>query len=87
MNKKLIGIILIIILILILIFSVQYFTKSTKIKETNFEENKSEENSALSNIIEDVEYSSKDTSGNEYTIRAEEGETDISNTNIIFLKK
>ncbi len=85
MNKKLIGIVL--ILILILIFSIHYFTKSTKIKQTNIEENKSQETSALSNIIEDVEYSSKDASGNEYTIKAKEGETDINNTNIIFLKK
>ena len=84
MNKKLIGIVL--ILILILIFSIHYFTKSTKIKQTNIEENKSQETSALSNIIEDVEYSSKDASGNEYTIKAKEGETDVSNTNIIFLK-
>ena len=84
MNKKLIGIVL--ILILILIFSIHYFTKSTKIKQTNIEENKSQETLAVSNIIEDVEYSSKDASGNEYTIKAKEGETDVSNTNIIFLK-
>ena len=84
MNKKLIVIIL--ILILILIFGIYSFTKSPEIKETNIEENKTEENLALSNIIEDVEYSSKDASGNEYTIKAKEGETDINNTNIIFLK-
>ena len=52
----------------------------------NIDESKSEENITMSNIIEDVEYSSKDATGNEYTIRAKEGETDVNNTNIIFLK-
>ena len=42
--------------------------------------------SVASNIIENVEYSSKDSKGNEYIIKAKEGETDISNNNIIFLK-
>ncbi len=40
-----------------------------------------------SNIIKDVEYSTKDNDGNEYFIKAEEGEIDFSNPNIIFLKK
>ena len=40
-----------------------------------------------SNIIKDVEYSTKDNDGNEYFIKAEEGEIDCSNPNIIFLKK
>ena len=39
-----------------------------------------------SNIIKDVEYSTKDKDGNEYLIKAEEGEIDFSNSNIIFLK-
>ena len=40
-----------------------------------------------SNLIEDVEYSTKDKDGNEYLIKAQEGEIDFSNSNIIFLKK
>ena len=40
-----------------------------------------------SNIIKDVEYTTKDKDGNEYFIKAEEGEIDLSNSNIIFLKK
>tara|TARA_Y100001958_G_scaffold151861_1_gene137328 strand:+ start:1113 stop:1676 length:564 start_codon:yes stop_codon:yes gene_type:complete len=82
MNKKIIGV----ILILILIFSFFYFKKSPNLKETEFEENKLEETLAMSNIIENVEYSSKDVNGNEYIIKAKEGETDINNTNLIFLK-
>ena len=84
MNKKSIGIIL--LLILIAIFSVIFFSKSPVIKETEVENKKLEETSKMSNIIENVEYSSKDANGNEYIIKATEGETDIINTNIIFLK-
>ena len=40
-----------------------------------------------SNIIKDVEYTTKDKDGNEYFIKAEEGEIDLSNSNVIFLKK
>jgi len=40
-----------------------------------------------SNLIKDVEYSTKDKDGNEYLIKAEEGEIDFSNSNTIFLKK
>ena len=40
-----------------------------------------------SNLIKDVEYSTKDKDGNEYFIKAKEGEIDFSNPNIIFLKK
>ncbi|MDC0895837.1 hypothetical protein OAS16_03785 [Candidatus Pelagibacter sp.] len=38
-----------------------------------------------SNIIKDVYYSSKDIRGNEYIIKASEGEIDFSNPNIIYL--
>ena len=84
MTKKLIGTIF--ILIFISIFSIFYLNKSPTTMVDNIDESKSEENITMSNIIEDVEYSSKDATGNEYTIRAKEGETDVNNTNIIFLK-
>ena len=38
-----------------------------------------------SNIIKDVEYTTRDKDGNEYFIKAEEGEIDFANANIIFL--
>ena len=38
-----------------------------------------------SNIIKDVNYKSRDIRGNEYIIDAEEGQIDISNSDIIFL--
>ena len=68
MRKKIIGILLILILIVVFIF--YYSAKPSKINETSIQENKSQETLAVSNIIEDVEYSSKDASGNEYTIKA-----------------
>ena len=90
MNKKLTG--LIIILILILFSLVLYFkTSKENIKSQSQQtiSTQTEENNNLSssNIIENVEYSSKDTAGNEYIIKASEGEIDIDNNNIIFLKK
>ena len=89
MNKKLTG--LIIILILILSSLVLYFKTSKQNKNSKSQQTTSiqtEENNSLSssNIIENVEYSSKDSSGNEYVIKASEGEIDIDNNNIIFLK-
>ena len=38
-----------------------------------------------SNAIKDVEYKSKDSSGNEYILKASEGNIDQNNTNIIYL--
>ena len=39
-----------------------------------------------SNIIKNIKYSSKDPKGNEYIILADEGEIDLNNIDIIFLK-
>ena len=39
-----------------------------------------------SNIIKDVNYTSKDGNGNTYIIDASEGEIDLSNSSVIFLK-
>ena len=40
-----------------------------------------------SNIIENVNYSTKDAKGNEYIINAKKGEIDYSNSNILYLTK
>ena len=40
-----------------------------------------------SNIIENVNYKTRDGKGNEYTINAIKGEIDYSNSNIIYLTK
>ena len=79
MNKKL-FIIISIILIAITIFYVN--KKKNKVVENKIDE----EILYLSNIIKDVQYKTIDNNGNEYIVTAEAGETDLSNTNIIFLK-
>ena len=81
-TKKIILIISL-ILILIIFFS-KYFNKTeTKKIETKIVEDKSVD----SNIIENVSYSTKDASGNEYIINALQGEIDYTNPNILFLTK
>ena len=45
-----------------------------------------EEKFTNSNQIKDIKYSSKDLKGNEYIILAKEGEIDLNNSDIIFLK-
>ncbi len=77
---------LIISLLSILLFVI--YSKFTKENQVLVEENLeiNEENFTNSNLIKGIKYSSKDLKGNEYTITADEGEIDINNTNIIFLK-
>ena len=82
MKKKFIIIIIIFFLTILLFF---HF-KSLKNKKTDkIEPDNSNEISYESNIIKDVYYSSKDIKGNEYVIKASEGEIDYNDTNIIYL--
>ena len=84
MNKRIILLTLIFFLIFFGVFF--YFKKSANENKKKVETVKTEENFSASNIIENVEYSSKDTRGNEYIVRAKEGEIDNNNNNIIFLR-
>ena len=70
------------LIILFLLYS--KFFKKTKIIQ--LEKELSDEIIYKSNIIKDVNYSTKDTKGNEYKINALQGEIDFSNPNIIYLK-
>ena len=54
------------------------------IKKENTEIN--DEKLEISNIIEDVSYSAKDTKGNEYFLKAAEGTIDQNEDNYIYLK-
>ena len=81
--KKQNVIILIIFFILIIVFL--YFKFLKKEKVTEIEILNSEESNYSSNIIEDVYYSSKDSSGNEYIIRASKGEIDFNQNEILYL--
>ena len=59
----------------------RYFNEQNRLVEIK----ESEEILYNSNIIKDVNYTSKDSDGNEYTINALEGEIDYSQPNIIYL--
>ena len=61
-----------------------YFQK--EISNQNIDLEVEEEISTNSNIIKEIKYSSKDLKGNEYIILADEGEIDLDNSDIIFLK-
>ena len=82
MKKKIVVLILIFIIIIVGIF---YFTNSKKNKVLKIDKKETIEDSFASNIIENVEYFSRDASGNEYIIRAKKGEIDLNNNDIIFL--
>ena len=65
---------------------ISFVKNSNKKTLSKIDEVISDERSYSSNIIENVKYSSRDSRGNEYTITAAQGEIDIKNNNIIFLK-
>ena len=84
MKKK---IFLIIIILSLSIFFILFFLNNINKKTVSqINKNEAEERSYSSNIIENVQYSSRDAKGNEYIITALQGEIDINNSNIIFLK-
>ena len=83
MKKKIVVIILLFLIIISLIYLFNSYQKDSSIEKTG---DKTEENNYSSNIIKNVSYISKDAKGNEYTINASEGEIDITNSDLIYLK-
>ena len=77
-------------LIVVLFIAIFFFINFKFSKEKQIDQNQNleikEENFTNSNIIKDIEYSSKDLKGNEYVILSNEGEIDLNNNDIIFLK-
>ena len=80
--QKRIFVLLIIVAVLITIY-LKFFEKEKIIQEQTSEN----EETYSSNILEDVEYISKDVKGNEYLIKAKKGEIDFKDNNIIFLEE
>jgi len=76
---------LIVILIVVFFFVYLKFSNEKNLVQSQNLDIK-EDNFTNSNIIKDIKYSSKDLKGNEYIILAKEGEIDLNNNNIIFLK-
>ena len=86
MFAKKIGLILF-VLSIITIVMIYFINLNFEEKKKNIKINKEtvEEIPYTSNIIKDVNYSTKDVDGNEYIINALTGEIDYSNPNIIYL--
>ena len=85
-GKKIVKISLIIsFLLIVILFIYLKFSKKTEIILQ--EPETQEEINHTSNIIKDVNYTTKDIEGNEYSITALEGEIDYNNSNILFLTK
>ena len=83
MVKKIIALIILPVSLILIYF---YLDRSIN-KTQDTSENILEDNEVYnSNIIKNVNYSSKDLNGNQYIINADEGEIDISDPNVIYLK-
>jgi len=85
-KKKILKIFLILLfLVILLILFLRFFNENKKNEEINLDVSK--QNDIESNIIKGISFFSKDKKGNEYILKAEEGEVDLSNDKIIYLKK
>ncbi len=75
------------LIIITLYVYLEYFkrNKSLLLKPVNQTTKINEEAIYNSNIIKDINYTSRDLKGNEYKLVAKEGEIDIDNSDIIFL--
>tara|TARA_Y200000002_G_scaffold46118_1_gene33377 strand:+ start:504 stop:1079 length:576 start_codon:yes stop_codon:yes gene_type:complete len=85
MIKRHIGKIIFITLSFVIILLVINFKIFEKKDLTLIKPKEVENEVYSSNIIKDVQYSTKDADGNEYIITANEGEIDYTNMNIIYL--
>ena len=77
-------IISILVLIIFFLLYTKYYKKEEIEKPVTLKVE--EEVFTNSNQIKDIKYSSKDLKGNEYILLAKEGEIDLNNSDIIFLK-
>tara|TARA_A100001011_G_C13912945_1_gene675846 strand:+ start:114 stop:689 length:576 start_codon:yes stop_codon:yes gene_type:complete len=85
MKKKITKIIFIFFFLSILLYLYQQNLNKEK-QETKIKTSLPNDNLGYnSNVLKDVNYTSKDASGNEYIIKALIGEIDFSNNNIIYL--
>tara|TARA_B100001029_G_C15052245_1_gene451654 strand:+ start:432 stop:1016 length:585 start_codon:yes stop_codon:yes gene_type:complete len=89
MNKKTLiqlSLLLIVLIIVITIFFKYLYENNEVVKIETSKEKIADVPEKSANIIKDIEYLSKDNSGNTYLINAKIGEIDSKNSNIIFLK-
>ena len=76
------------LIILTILISLAFiiFKKSSETKKIQTNKLTEPSETYSTNLLENVEYISKDTKGNEYIIKALEGEIDLNNNEIIYLK-
>ena len=86
MTKRNLLLLIFILATIIIALFIYFYQIGVEKKNVKIDETKIEEKSFASNIIQNVKYTSKDIRGNEYIITAREGEIDINNDNVIFLK-
>ena len=79
MIKKIVVFSIILTVFLIYVVNSIYKKKSEELIVT-------EDDNYSSNLLENIKYVAKDNDGNEYIIKAAEGEIDLNNSDIIFLK-
>ena len=89
MKKKFFLKVILILSLIILTWFIysKYFKKKESLLSKPLEPaiNLKEEIFYNSNIIKDINYTSRDLKGNEYILKAKEGEIDLDNSDIIFL--
>ena len=83
MLKKIIILIILSVSLILIYF---YLDRSNNQTQDTKEEILEDSDVYNSNIIKNVNYSSKDLNGNQYVINADEGEIDLSDPNVIYLK-
>ena len=83
MVKKIIILIIFIVSLILIYF---YLDRSNNQTQDTKEEILEDSDVYNSNIIKNVNYSSKDLNGNQYVINADEGEIDLLDPNVIYLK-
>ena len=87
-TKKFLKVLLFLFLIILTWFVYSKYFKKSEIlssKPVNITTSIEEESIYNSNIIKDINYTSRDLKGNEYILVAKEGEIDLNNSDIIFL--
>ena len=77
--------VILIIIFFLLIFTFLFFKYFKEEKKVKIEQQNTDDITYSSNIIENVYYSSKDAKGNEYIIKATQGEIDYKQKDIIYL--
>tara|TARA_B100001559_G_scaffold266542_1_gene233009 strand:- start:696 stop:1262 length:567 start_codon:yes stop_codon:yes gene_type:complete len=84
MNKKKVALIFFFFSLVLLVI---YFINPLKKEAPSKKETSEIKNIESSNLLSELNFSSKDNNGNIYNLIAQEGEIDFENNNIIFLKK